>query len=96
MLNQRKRHSGDFKAKVALEALKGLRTVNEIAGEHGIHPTQVSQWKKQLQEGISDVFSTKRDKVAQRGEELQNQLYQEIGRLKMELEWLKKKAASIH
>ena len=96
MLNQRKRHSGDFKAKIALEALKGLRTVNEIAGEHGIHPTQVSQWKKQLQEGISDVFSMKRDKVAQRGAELQDQLYQEIGRLKMELEWLKKKAASIH
>ena len=96
MSNQRKRHSGDFKAKVALEALNGLRTVNEIAGEQGIHPTQVSQWKKQLQEGISDVFSTKRDKVVQRGEELQDQLYQEIGRLKRELEWLKKKAASLH
>jgi len=97
MSNQRKRHSGDFKSKVALEALKGLRTVNEIAGEYSIHPAQVSQWKKQLQEEVSSLFSSKREKTGkQEGEHLQNQLYQEIGRLKMELEWLKKKATAIH
>jgi len=82
---------------VALEALKGLRTVNEIAGEYGIHPTQVSQWKKQLQEGVDGIFSSKRDKKnTHEAEQLQDRLYQEIGRLKMELEWLKKKAAAIH
>jgi transposase-like protein len=96
MANQRKRHSGDFKSKVALEALRGLRTVNEIAGEHGIHPAQVSQWKKQLQEGVSEIFSTKREKVGKHeAEQLQDPLYQEIGRLKMELAWLKKKAAAL-
>jgi putative transposase len=95
MSNQRKRHSGNFKAAVALEALKGLKTINEIAGERGVHPTQVSQWKKQLQDGVGEIFSGRAERSVRREADLQDQLYQEIGRLKMELEWLKKKAVGL-
>jgi transposase-like protein len=88
----RKRHSAEFKAKVALEALKGLKTVNELSSEYGVHPTQISQWKKQLQTGSRELFSGARAKAAVDQEAQQAQLYEQIGRLKMELDWLKKTA----
>ena len=88
---QRKRHSAEMKAKVALEAVKGQKTVNEIASEYGVHPTQIAQWKKQLLEALPQIFSSRRAKGAQAEEELKATLYQQIGQLKVELDWLKKK-----
>jgi len=93
MGKQRRQHSEQFKFKVALEAAKGLRTVNEIAGEYGVHPNQVSSWKKQLLEDGPGVFSRSRERERTGAAEQESELYEQIGRLKMELEWLKKKAA---
>jgi transposase-like protein len=90
MRGKRKRHSAEFKAKVALEALKGVRTVNEVAAEYGVHPTQISQWKRQLGAGAKEIFGNGRVKEAQDYEAQQATLYEEIGRLKMELDWVKK------
>jgi putative transposase len=95
---RRKRHSADFKARVALEALKEQRTVNEIAALYvedspwrEVHPVQVGQWKKQAREGLAELFSNGRVRVEKDEEALRDRLYQEIGQLKVELDWLKKK-----
>ena len=88
----RKRHGAKLKTQVALEAMRGERTMNEIASKFKIHPTQVSQWKKQSQTGLPEVFGGKRPQ-SEASEVLVAQLYEEIGRLKCELDWLKKKAA---
>ncbi len=86
----KKRYSAVFKSKVALEAIKGLKTISEIASEYEVHPTQVSQWKRQLRAGLEDVFTDPRR--SNRSEEKEKErLYQEIGRQKIELDWLKKK-----
>lgn len=95
MSAKRKRHSAEFKAKVALDAVRGTKTINEIASEYGVHPTQIGQWKKQLQAGVREVFSGRHAKNAVREEVLTAGLYEEIGRLKMELEWLKKKSIGL-
>jgi len=87
-----KRHSAQFKFKVALAAAKGDKTLSELASEFGLHPSQISEWKtKLLRDGIS-VFSTTTARQQREQETLQAELYEQIGRLKMELEWLKKKA----
>jgi transposase-like protein len=91
MSTQRKRYSAEFKARVALEALKGHKTVNELASTYGVHPTQITHWKHQLQKEVPHIFSVGRDKRTQDHEALQAQLYQQIGQLKVELDWLKKK-----
>ncbi len=91
MMKRRRRHSGQFKFQVALEAAKETKTINQIASEYEIHPNQVSQWKKQLlEEGIS-VFSSTTARQQREQEARETELYEQIGRLKMELEWLKKK-----
>ena len=92
MSKQRKTYSADFKAKVALAAIKSQQTVNEIASQSGVHPNQVTQWKKQALDAIPDSFSAHRARAAHADEELRAQLYQQIGQLKVELDWLKKKA----
>jgi transposase-like protein len=92
MKRARKKHSGAFKAKVALEAVKGERTLNELAGHFEVHPTQVVQWKQRLLAGAIEVFDAggvKRD--AEEEAALRDRLYQEIGQMKVELDWLKKK-----
>jgi transposase-like protein len=91
MKRARKKHSGAFKAKVALEAVKGERTLNELAGHFEVHPTQVVQWKQRLLAGASDLFNggVARDAAAEAA--LRDRLYQEIGQMKVELDWLKKK-----
>ncbi len=89
---QRKTYDTKFKVKVVLEAFKGQRTINEISSHYGIHPNQVNQWKKQAVEGLPDVFSTRRLRAAEEDEVLKAQLYQQIGQLKVELDWVKKKA----
>jgi transposase-like protein len=92
MTRQRKQYSGEFKAKVALDAIKGQQTANEIGSSYGVHPNQVAQWKKQALEEMPRVFSERRARAEQGEEELKAQLYQQIGQLKVELDWVKKKA----
>ena len=92
-MSTRKQHSAPFKAKVALEALKGLETTGQLAGEYGVHPTQISHWKRQLLEGAERLFASSPHKTDKQGEALQAQLYEQIGRLKIENDFLKKKAA---
>ena len=82
-----------FKFKVALEAAKGLKTLNELSSEHGVHPNQISQWKGELLKGGATISSNKSVRQQREQEALQSELYEQIGRLKMDLEWLKKKAA---
>ena len=91
MPKQRNHYSVDFKAKVALAAIKGQHTVTEIAANFGVHPHQVVQWKKQALDALPDAFSSRRVREAQGEEAIQAQLYQQIGQLKVELDWLKKK-----
>jgi putative transposase len=94
MAGKRKTHSAAFKAQVALAALKGDRTVNELAGHFGVHPTLINAWKKQLLTGAEAAFANGAKAAAADAEVVQAQLFEQIGRLKMELEWVKKKAAS--
>ncbi|MGI8554314.1 MAG: transposase [Dehalococcoidia bacterium] len=92
MRGPRKQHSAEFKAKVAIEAIKGQRTLNELAGDYGVHPVQISQWKKQALDGLPEVFGRQRAKAVQDEAALQATLYQQIGQLTVELDWVKKKA----
>lgn len=92
---QRKKYSAQFKAKIALEAIKGQKTINEIAGEFSVHPTQIQQWKKQLLGELPEIFSKGRERKQKNQEELTAQLYQQIGQLKVELDWLKKKSGLV-
>ena len=89
---KRKHFSGEFKARVALEAIRGIKTVNEIGREFGVHPTQVGLWKQALQAQASSLFDTKRGPKPVDPSASPERLYSEIGRLKMELDWLKKKS----
>src|SRR5262249_48364544 len=90
---QRKSYTTAFKVKVALEVIKGQRTINEIATHYGVHPNMVTQRIKQAIESLPDVFSTRRERDAQEEETLKADLYQQIGQLKVELDWLKKNLA---
>lgn len=91
----RRRHSAEFKVRVALEALRERRTVNEIAAESGVHPTQVSAWKRQVLEALPVVLGGGEQLEAARRVERESGLYEEIGRLKVELDWLKKKYGAL-
>src|SRR5438477_5056338 len=93
MAGTRKSHSAAFKAQVALTAVKGDRTVNELASHFGVHPTLIHAWKKQLLAGAEAVFANGARAGAADAEARQAELFEQIGRLKMELEWVKKKAA---
>jgi transposase-like protein len=96
MERKRKSYSNELKARVALEAIKGQRTINEIASEYDLHPNQIMQWKKQVLEEMPQIFSDKRKKKVETDEQLQAQLYQQIGQLKVELDWLKKKVGHLN
>ena len=93
MATKRKHHTAAFKAQVALAALKGDRTVNELAGHYGVHPTLIHGWKKHLLAGAEAVFANGSKADTADVEARQAELFEQIGRLKMELEWLKKKVA---
>lgn len=90
-MSKRCRHDAQFKAQVALAALGNRQTLAEIASEYGVHPTQVSAWKKQALTGLPDLFSQRSDRERHETEELQAELYRQIGQLKVELDWLEKK-----
>ena len=87
----RKQFSKEFKAKVALEAAKGLKTTAEISSEFGVHPSQVAQWKNELREGLAEIFSRKESAEEKDKERLIDELYKQIGQLQVEIGWLKKK-----
>jgi len=91
MSTQRKQYSAEFKARVALEALKGLKTVNELASTYGVHPTQIAHGKHRLQKEMPEIFSARRAKQEHEHEAFQAQLYQQMGQLKVEVDWVKKK-----
>lgn len=92
MSSPRKQHSGAFKAQVAVAALRGDRTMSELSSEYGVHPAVINRWKKQVLDSLPTLLSGKSDAKGKDYEELQARLYQEIGQLKVELDWLKKKS----
>jgi transposase len=93
MARKRKHYPAAFKAQVAMAAVKEDRTVNQLASKFDVHPTLIHGWKKQLLAGAESIFSDGAKMAAVDAEAVQAELYEQIGRLKMELEWLKKKAA---
>jgi transposase len=95
MAGMRKQHTAAFKAQLALAALKGDKTVNELASQHSVHPTLIHAWKKQLLAGVEEVFGAKAKTDDKAALALQSELYEQIGRLKMELDWVKKKSAQL-
>jgi putative transposase len=91
MSQKRKTHSETFKARVAVEAIKGVRTLSELSAAHSAHPTVIAHWKRQLLDGAPEVFRRGSGGGIRSEETVTAPLYQEIGRLKMELEWLNNK-----
>jgi transposase-like protein len=92
MGEHRRQFSAALKAKIAVEAIKGQRTLQEIASSYGVHPNQITKWKTQLLDFSPEAFSAGRLRVDQVDEQLKTELYAEIGRLKVELDWLQKKS----
>lgn len=92
---KRKRYSKEFKAKVALEAVKAQKTISEIASEYGVHTSQINKWKKHLIQSLPEVFSQNTDKQAIEYETERDRLYRQIGKLQVEVDWLKKKTGHL-
>ena len=93
MARIRKRHAPAFKAKVALEAAKQDKSIAELASQYQVHPVQISQWKKQLLDGVETIFQRGSAARQPDPEKLQAELFEQLGRLQMELAWVKEKAA---
>jgi len=90
--NIRRGHNGTFKAKVALEAIKGEKTLAQLSSEFGVHANQIGLWRKQLIKELPSLFSDRRKKRDKEQNELISELYRQIGQLKVEVDWLKKKS----
>ena len=97
MKKKRRTHSPEFKARVAMEALKGIKPVHQIASQNEIHPVQVTQWKKELQEGMSEIFERKngRSKESKQEQRHLELLERKVGQLTIERDWLQKKAKQL-
>ncbi len=95
MVNMRKSYDATFRAKVALEAVKGEKTLAELSSEFSVHPNQIRNWRKQLLEMLPDLFTDRRKKRDKDQEELISELYRQIGQMKVELDWLKKKSQKL-
>jgi putative transposase len=91
----RRQYEASFKAKVAFEAAKGEKTMAQLAGEYGVHPNQIGRWKAELLEKLPELFSDRRKRVDKDREETEAELYRQIGQLKVELDWLKKKSQKL-
>jgi transposase-like protein len=96
MSKKRRQHSAELKARVGLEALKGIEPVHAIAAKYQVHPVQVSQWKKEVLERLPEVFARKAPPGVGEAAEKEAKLYQKIGQLEVELDWLKKKSAELN
>ena len=94
-MKKRRTFDDNFKARVTLEAIKGERTISEIAGQFEVHPNQIIKWKKQLLENVSSLFSKKKDPEIEELKNLMEELYKKIGEQNIELEFLKKKYKQI-
>ncbi len=91
MTRKRRQFSDKFKAKVALEAIKGMKTLSELSTDYKVHPNQISAWKKQLLTNAPELFSSGKKRQSKSEDEIAAPLYEEIGRLKMDIKWLEKK-----
>lgn len=91
-MKKRKTFTKEFKARVALNAIKGQKTIGELSTEYGVHPNQIGQWKKTLLKDSAELFARNKDRNAAAQEAEKERLYQQIGKLQVELEWLKKTA----
>lgn len=96
MSKKRRQHNPEFKAKVALEALKGIEPIQALAAKYQIHPTQITQWKQELLAQLPAVFARKGVPDPAEAEAREARLFQKIGQLEVELDWLKKKSAQLH
>lgn len=92
MKGKRNKYSDKFKAKIALEAIKGTKTISELSNKYGVHASQILRWKKQVLESLPTIFSNEVRKIEKDNEEEKDELYKQIGQLKVELDWLKKKS----
>jgi len=92
MANMRTKRTSEFKAKVALAAIRGDQTVTELASLYKVHPNQITNWKRQAQEQLVAAFDSKKSRSVKADEKLKEELYRQIGQLKVELDWLKKKS----
>ncbi len=92
----RKSYSSAFKAKVAFEAMKKEKTLAQLSNEYGVHPNMINQWKRHMKQELPEIFSRKKDKQKQDTEELVSELYRQIGQLKVELDWVKKKSEQLN
>lgn len=95
MVTMRTRYDATFRAKVALEAVKGEKTLAELSSEFRVHANQISKWRRQLLEMLPELFTDRRKKKDIDQEELIAELYRQIGQLKVELDWLKKKSQKL-
>ena len=93
MSKKRRQYSSEYKFKLALEAAKGSKTLAQLSSDTGVHPNQISQWKAQLLDGGANLFQHKPEQSLRELQQQEAELYEQIGRLKMELEWLKKKVS---
>lgn len=96
MASVRKKHTAEFKAKVAVEAIRQQKTTNELTVEYGIHATQINTWKKQALAAIPEAFSSKRVKEQGNQQAAIDELHRQIGHLVAERDWLKKKSSALH
>ena len=92
----RRSHSSAFKAKVAFEAMKKEKTIAQLSSEYGVHSNLINQWKRRVMQELPEIFSKKRSKQKQDTEELVSELYRQIGQLKVEVDWLKKKSEQLN
>lgn len=92
---KRNRYTNEFKAKVALDAVKGQKTVNELASEYGVHVSQINNWKKYLLEALPGIFNGKQERQEATHEAEKDRLFQQIGKLQVEVDWLKKKTGHL-
>ena len=95
MSGKRRVFSNEFKAKVTVETIKGIKTISELAREYEVHPNLISLWKKEFSENLPTIFDKNRGPKKVENTELVDQLYRQIGKLQVELDWLKKKYESI-
>lgn len=95
MKKQRRKHTAEFKARIALEAIKGLDTINVIAAKYELHPVQVGNWKKELLERVPELFERKSAPKDKNVEQERAQLERKVGQLSMEVDWLEKKCVRL-